>query len=568
MGQSTLRLPDPDSEPRETPAPLAEWPHVERRRRIRQKPHSPAYVSFDVPKADLVVDLSELLDLHEDGFAVQTGEMLEVNRSLALTLDLPETRTFIHGNGEVVWSEPSGRAGVRFSDLPEASKRLLKEWLFANLLIACSDHETRSEQVARTGEMPEEILHEPLPSTVPSGSSTADLSNLLSAVDAVRRVVREIDADRDTIFQLITAHALRLTGASGAALAFLTDNNMICRARAGEPAPPLGAPVDAKEGLSGECVRSALAVGCQDTENDSRVDQETCRRLGIGSILAVPIVSDFRVVGLLEVFSPHPRAFTKAHETVLEQLVETIPKELPDPPLRQDAVTGELSPALSTANSSMHAVREALFGPETEAEAEPETGSSRPQFLSSRLRLGLLMLAIGIAAAAFGYWLAPVIQRHWFGATHRPATPPAASTVSAQNVATRSMDEEPPEAVRKLADAGDADAQYRIGVRYHLGAGVPQDDTQAVQWYLHAAEQGQVDAQASLGAYYWAGRGVPQDLSRAYFWSALAVAQGNEISKSRLEGLASQMTRPQVAIARQQADEWIRQHNSAKSPKN
>jgi len=103
-----------------------------------------------------------------------------------------------------------------------------------------------------------------------------------------------------------------------------------------------------------------------------------------------------------------------------------------------------------------------------------------------------------------------------------------------------------------------------MGVRYHNGEDVPHDDAQAMQWFLRAAEQGHVTAQATLGAYYWAGRGVPQDLSKAYFWSAIALAQGDKSSKSRLEGLASQMTHAQVSAARQQAEVWIRQRNSAK----
>jgi TPR repeat protein len=90
-----------------------------------------------------------------------------------------------------------------------------------------------------------------------------------------------------------------------------------------------------------------------------------------------------------------------------------------------------------------------------------------------------------------------------------------------------------------------------------------------MQWFLRAAEQGHVIAQATLGAYYWAGRGVPQDFSKAYFWSAIALAQGDENSKSRLEGLASQMTREQISAARQQADVWIHSHNQqAKSGTN
>jgi hypothetical protein len=115
--------------------------------------------------------------------------------------------------------------------------------------------------------------------------------------------------------------------------------------------------------------------------------------------------------------------------------------------------------------------------------------------------------------------------------------------------------------VQKLAEAGDTDAQWQMGVRYHDGQGVPQDDAQAVRWFQLAAEQGNVTAQGALGAYYWRGRGVPADFSKAYFWSAIAMAQGDEMSKSRVEGLSSQMTRAQISVARQQAEDWISAHS-------
>ena len=62
----------------------------------------------------------------------------------------------------------------------------------------------------------------------------------------------------------------------------------------------------------------------------------------------------------------------------------------------------------------------------------------------------------------------------------------------------------PPEA-QELADlhdrafAGEAQAQYAIGLRYASGRGVPQDDAEAVTWYRKAAEQGHADAQNNLG---------------------------------------------------------------------
>ncbi|MGA9558729.1 MAG: tetratricopeptide repeat protein, partial [Terriglobales bacterium] len=121
--------------------------------------------------------------------------------------------------------------------------------------------------------------------------------------------------------------------------------------------------------------------------------------------------------------------------------------------------------------------------------------------------------------------------------------------------------------LRKLADQGDPDAEWQMGILYHDGEAVPKDDALAVRWFELAAAQGYVRAQSTLGAYYWAGRGVPQDLSKAYFWSQLALAQGDEDSKSRLEGLSAQMTQAQVTAARQQAETWLRSHNQRANPK-
>ncbi|KAL1003447.1 sel1 repeat family protein, partial [Haemophilus influenzae] len=62
-----------------------------------------------------------------------------------------------------------------------------------------------------------------------------------------------------------------------------------------------------------------------------------------------------------------------------------------------------------------------------------------------------------------------------------------------------------------LAEQGEADAQFSLGVMYAVGRGVKQDDFEAVKWYRKAAEQGDADAQVSLGVMYAVGRGVKQD---------------------------------------------------------
>ncbi len=527
----------------------------ERRRRIRHKLHTPVYASFSGPNTGMVLDLSEVFDLSEDGFAVQTSERLEANRAVSLSLDLPETKTHIHGTGQVVWSDGAGRAGIRFSGLPDSSQRQLKAWLFVNLLIARTNYAARTEQVSLHVEKEPPV---PQPSLQSAASApVADLSGMLSAVEAVRREVRSTGDDFDAVLHLITERALSLTGASGGALAFLTDGKMICRACAGEPALPLGTAVDVKQGLSGECVRSGRMVACEDTETDPRVDREICQTLGIGSILAAPIFSDFRVVGLVEVFSPRPRAFTEIHETALDRLVEIVPTAQTAALPSQDETANVATPLTAPSTPTTNVPRDTVWEPETEAR-EPLKGV--PVQLLHILLLVLTLAALFLVA---GYVSAPKIERLWLSkpAGSSGGMAPAGAGPTAINASPQAKT---PDDLRKLAEQGDADAQWDMGYRYHNGQGVPQDDVQAVRWFQRAADQGHVNAQATLGAYYWAGRGVPKDLSQAYFWSAVALHQGDRDSESRLRGLALQMTRGQVAAAQQQVDDWLRQHRAAK----
>jgi TonB family protein len=118
----------------------------------------------------------------------------------------------------------------------------------------------------------------------------------------------------------ITDFARQMTGASGAALVMWKEGVMVCRARSGEMAPLLGAPLNAKAGISGECLRTGKIQHCTDTENDPLVDLEVCRSLGLRSIAVLPIRGWRGINGILEVFSAKPAAFTERHIALLQQL--------------------------------------------------------------------------------------------------------------------------------------------------------------------------------------------------------------------------------------------------------
>jgi len=108
---------------------------------------------------------------------------------------------------------------------------------------------------------------------------------------------------------------------------------------------------------------------------------------------------------------------------------------------------------------------------------------------------------------------------------------------------------------RKAADQGHADAQYFIGTMYVQGQGVPLNYTEATKWLKKAAEQGLTDAQFILGGMYYHGQGVLKNFQAAYVWWSITSESGDKTSKKNLEKLSSEMTPQQIAQAQKEADE-------------
>lgn len=64
---------------------------------------------------------------------------------------------------------------------------------------------------------------------------------------------------------------------------------------------------------------------------------------------------------------------------------------------------------------------------------------------------------------------------------------------------------------RRLAEGGNAPAQYNLGILYANGDGVERNYAEAISWFRKAADQEFADAQFNLGAMYFRGEGVPID---------------------------------------------------------
>ncbi len=93
-------------------------------------------------------------------------------------------------------------------------------------------------------------------------------------------------------------------------------------------------------------------------------------------------------------------------------------------------------------------------------------------------------------------------------------------------VAQQSTDGGAVESLRKRAEKGEVEAQYRLGLRYARGEGVPQSWTEALGWYRKAADRGYSHAQFDLAVMYYKGSGVEKNSTEALRLARPAAEKG------------------------------------------
>jgi putative methionine-R-sulfoxide reductase with GAF domain len=549
---------------------------LNRRRRVRQRVHAPAYATFGGASKSQMLQLYEVLDISEIGVAVQCPAAMEENQQVDLCLDLAEATGQIRTTARVVWSNSSGRVGLGFPPLQNADLRRLQQWLFLNAMAGAANAASSSTTQA----------------LAKSSALHPNYTDTLSAASAIQREAESFGLDLKAVLSLIVVRSNSLFRGCGAAIALVEKDSgtMTCRASAGASAPPIGATLRAGSGFSGDCVRTGSTQRCDDTDTDPRVDPETCRALGIRSVLASPIRSGEKIIGLIEVFGAEPKAFVEQDGVVLQRFAETIsaaidrahPQENIPAPLSSEKpftpspgsvlfahLPKERSPSEARSNTNRKNRRlENTDQSESSSEPDQAGGIHFP-----RTHLYLLVFAAATVALALGYVLAPWIQETLHSRVHNTqSTVLASSRVAAAvtaslpslSVETANIDQ-----LLQLARQGDPVAENALGLLYAQGDDkqrVKQDEAEAANWFTKAAEHGSVPAQYKLGLMYWGGHGLPKDANKAYFWTVLARAGGQEGSKDLAKVLANGMTRTQAAAIEQQAEIWYQQHESQAKP--
>ena len=408
-------------------------------------------------------------------------------------------------------------------------------------------------------------------------------------------------ADPESQLQAILQLTMEKTAATGAAIVISTNNVARCQASIGS-APDVGSRLQPGISLTALCLATAETLISDDTHTDRRLDSQLCNQVDIGSILALPIKEDPRIVGVLELVSDTPNAFSQQDIAAMKELA--------------DAAAPLLSELASEPDEFVSRLRRKYIK-YMEAQANAHDAKLQRSILRMKILTGLsaiLILALIVNRYARHYLgiephLTPpaTVAKHEPVLSEQDAAPEQGSNTDRQfrapeNVVTASREEvisaiqEPVQDTdlnrtlnqanagaftaqyemglryangegvpqnyqdamtwfAKASDAGNAKAQWKLALGYLKGIGVPRDERQAVVWLKRAANNGDTRAQRALSEMYLSGRDVPRDYVRAYTWASIA-AELERNDKGQLQTIRSRMTPIQIADAERRTSIW------------
>ena len=128
-------------------------------------------------------------------------------------------------------------------------------------------------------------------------------------------------ADPMMVMRRVVDQALSLIGpADGAVVELVGDDLLTYVCTAGTLTEHVGVQVPVDGSLSGLAIASRATLRCDDATVDDRVDRDACERVGLRSMICVPLRRGDDAVGVLKLSSSRPGAFADADLVLLANL--------------------------------------------------------------------------------------------------------------------------------------------------------------------------------------------------------------------------------------------------------
>jgi ribosomal protein L37E len=145
-----------------------------------------------------------------------------------------------------------------------------------------------------------------------SGSAqepTSDYTQTLGAIVATQKLIQSRKLDLPESIALIAERLQQITTAAGVVVGIEQADEIVYLACTGSAASEVGSRTVLDLCLTAYCLRSGRILRCSNATQDSRLRAELCRNRGVGSLVAVPVFQDEKVVGVVELRFEAPNSF-------------------------------------------------------------------------------------------------------------------------------------------------------------------------------------------------------------------------------------------------------------------
>ncbi|MHB1677911.1 MAG: EAL domain-containing protein [Sulfuriferula sp.] len=149
---------------------------------------------------------------------------------------------------------------------------------------------------------------------------TARLNEIITA----QYMFAQAELDLGAFINLVAERIALLTSANGVAVEMPEGGHTISLAAGGAVTRYPGLLLKSDDGFSGLCILRREVLNCSDTELDSRVNLEACRKMKARSIVVAPLLHAGKPVGVLKIMSHEPDAFDERDVQTLQLMAGLI----------------------------------------------------------------------------------------------------------------------------------------------------------------------------------------------------------------------------------------------------
>ncbi len=134
----------------------------------------------------------------------------------------------------------------------------------------------------------------------------------------VQTEIAQLGTDLSSIMDLVTQRTQHITNADGASVELIEKHELVYSAASGIAEKFLGLRLNIENSLSGECIKARGPLISNDIEIDDRVNKEACRKIGLNSMIVMPLIYRDDVVGIMKVLSKEINHFNDEDIKILE----------------------------------------------------------------------------------------------------------------------------------------------------------------------------------------------------------------------------------------------------------